>query len=542
MSDTLSDLYVLTLADLKQKIRQAQQRAVVKVNTELLLLYWEVGKVILEQQRYAGWGAKVIKRLSADLKEEFPEMKGFSERNLKYMRAFAEAYPEFRIVQGGLAQSDASLGNEIVQGPLAQLTWYHHITLLDKVSDPDHRAFYVQKTIENGWSRNVMVRQIESGLLQRIGKTSSNFDQTLPALQSDLAKATFKSPYVLEFIELEESMKERDLERGLIKHLKHFMLELGRGFSYVGNQYNLKVENDEFFLDLLFFNYKLNRFIVFELKVGDFKPAFTGQLNFYINTIDQQIAEAHHAPTIGILLCRTPNKTVVEYALKGIDKPMGVSEYQFHKELPEDLKAELPTEAQLMDEVSKEPQSYSTEKINARIDHIKDLISNSSQSEVRVKRSAETDHHVLNSVYEPLVKEIERIIAEKEVLVWFMENHQRYFCGYSPGYATLDELQQFTAQNRLGPKLEFQWHLYNFKHTPNHPFDEQLSFSIHFKRYSFNINDNTDGQELIQALYNELPTDEKIAELSHALLEKLLERIHDKFRHIQQRDENTKSK
>jgi predicted nuclease of restriction endonuclease-like (RecB) superfamily len=330
--------YRSILADLKKKIKLARQRAVIVVNTELLMVYWEIGNTIMQQQKKEGWGKKIIERLAKDLKLEFPEMTGLSERNLMYMQQFAGVWPHF----------------PFTQAPLAKLSWYHHITLLDKIKDHQTRVFYLHKAIENGWSRNVMLRQIEGNLHIRQGQAITNFEATLPKSDSDLAKETLKNPYLFDFLSIAEQIPEQDLEKVLILHIKKFLLELGRGFAYVGNQYNLRIEDDEYFLDLLFFNYHLNCFVVFELKVGQFKPEYAGKLNFYINIIDEQMKTALHKPTIGVLLCKTPNKTVVKFALKGINSPIGIAEYELTNVLPKQLKAEMPTVKELEQELDKE--------------------------------------------------------------------------------------------------------------------------------------------------------------------------------------------
>jgi len=289
-------------------------------------------------------------------------MKGFSVRNIKYMRAFAKAYPNFPIVQQPVAQLQHTDNEriEFVQAPLAQITgndkipfvlshisWNHHILILDRIKDKDIREFYIIRTFQNGWSRNVLAAQIESKMHLREGRAISNFDLTVPSDISDLTRETFKNPYLLDFIDLQKEIQERDLERALIQNLKQFLLELGRGFAYVGNQVRFQVEKDEFFLDLLFFNFSLNCFVVFELKVGDFKPEFAGKLNFYITCIDNQLKGKEHKPTIGVLLCKTPNKTVVKYTLQKLISPIGVSEYELKKSLPKKLLKQMPTREEL---------------------------------------------------------------------------------------------------------------------------------------------------------------------------------------------------
>jgi predicted nuclease of restriction endonuclease-like (RecB) superfamily len=283
------------------------------------------------------------------------------------MRAFAEAYSDFLIVQAPLAQLKTVVitqppvvklqANAIVQAPLAQLSWFHHITLLDKIKDPGIRLFYINKAVENGWSRNVMVWQIENQLHKRQGKALTNFENTLPKPESDLAREILKNPYLFDFLNLGEEAKERELENALMQHLKKFLLELGRGFAYIGNQFNIDVGGDDFIFDLLFYNTRLHCYVIFELKVGPFEPEFAGKLNFYLSAVDTQIKMPEDKPTIGVLLCKTPNKTVIEYALRGIDKPLGVADFELNKALPKKLKTGMPTiqelEAALEGEVKK---------------------------------------------------------------------------------------------------------------------------------------------------------------------------------------------
>ena len=329
--------YTGWLADLKQRIRAAQQRAVLAVNRELVLLYWQIGRDILERQQSQGWGTKVIDRLSQDLRAAFPDMKGFSPRNLKYMRAFAEAWPDGRFVQ------------EV----LAQLPWYSQLALLDKLGDGESRRWYAAKALENGWSRNILVMQIETGLRERQGSAVTNFPDRLPPPQSDLARDSLKDPYLFDFLGLGEAAQEREIERALVTHITRFLLELGAGFAFVGQQYRLEVGGEEFFIDLLFYHLKLRSYVVVELKAAPFKPEYAGQLNFYLSAVDADVKASDDNPTIGLLLCKERNRMVAEYALRGLDKPVGVAEYQLVRAVPEALARDLPTieqiEAELQD-------------------------------------------------------------------------------------------------------------------------------------------------------------------------------------------------
>jgi predicted nuclease of restriction endonuclease-like (RecB) superfamily len=315
------------LAELKVKIHNAQQRATLAVNHELILLYWQIGRDILNRQAEQGWGAKVIERLAHDLRNLFPNMKGFSRTNLLYMRSFAESWSD----------------EQIVQQAVGQLPWGHNLVLLDKLSTQEARIWYAKKTIENNWSRNVLVMQIESNLIERQGKAVTNFELRLPKPQSDLAIESLKDPYRFDFLGLTEEAQEREIEDALIKQVTEFLLELGAGFAYIGKQIHIEVGGDDFFIDLLFYHLKLRCYIVIELKTGDFKPEHLGQLGFYLTAVDKQIKNDHDSATIGLLLCKNKNKIVAEYALSDKTQPMGIAEFRLLESLPVSLQTQLPS-------------------------------------------------------------------------------------------------------------------------------------------------------------------------------------------------------
>ena len=319
--------YVAFLEALKQRIRSAQVRAALAVNRELVLLYWQIGRDILTRQEKEGWGSKVIQQLAKDLKREFPNMKGFSSRNLNYMRAFAQAYPD----------------EQIVQQVAAQIPWFHNCVLLDKVKEPEQRLWYAQKTVENSWSRNVLVYQIEGELYQRQGGAVSNFERTLPKPHSDLAMALLKDPYNLEFLPLGEDIQERDLENALVAHIRDFLLELGLGFSFLGSQYHLEIGGEDFYLDLIFYHIHLRCFVVIDLKMGDFKAEYSGKMNLYVSAVDEQLRKEYDQPTIGIILCKSKNRTIAEYALRNINTPIAIATHK----LPKPLRESLPSVEQL---------------------------------------------------------------------------------------------------------------------------------------------------------------------------------------------------
>ncbi|WP_035994984.1 PDDEXK nuclease domain-containing protein [Leptolyngbya sp. KIOST-1] len=325
------DNYVALLSELKKRIRSAQVKAALAVNRELILLYWQIGREILAQQQVEGWGGKVIERLAQDLKREFPDMQGFSQRNLKYMRAFAEAWPDEQFVhQAG-----------------AQIPWKHNCILLEKVKDPTERLWYIQQTVEYGWSRNILTLQIESGLYQRQGGAITNFERTLTPEQSDLAQQLIKDPYNFDFLNLTSATQERDLEKALVERIRDFLLELGVGFAFVGSQYRLEVSGNEYFMDMLFYHLKLRCYVVIDLKVTEFRPEYTGKMNFYVAAVDDLLRHPDDQPTIGIVLCKSKDKTIAEYALRNVNTPIAVTTHS----LPDQLKANLPTIEQLEMEI-----------------------------------------------------------------------------------------------------------------------------------------------------------------------------------------------
>jgi predicted nuclease of restriction endonuclease-like (RecB) superfamily len=323
-----AQLYRRFVEGIKERIRTAQLKAALAANAELVLHYWEIGREILASQKQEGWGAKVVDRLASDLRREFPKLSGYSSRNLKYMRAFAAAWPD----------------RAIMQQLAAQIPWAHNCVLLDRVKDAKAREFYIVQIVRHGWSRSVFIHHLDTELHKRIGKAPTNFALTLPSPESDLTKELLKDPYIFKPAPLDESANERALENALIARLKDFLIELGSGFAFVGNQYRLEVDGEEFFLDLLFYHTRLHCYVVIDLKVGEFEPEFAGKMNFYQAAVDDLVKTAQDGPTIGIILCRGKNKTVVEYTLRDAKSPIGVAEYRL---LPPKLKAELPETKEL---------------------------------------------------------------------------------------------------------------------------------------------------------------------------------------------------
>ncbi len=338
MTNNITDKsYIEFLNDLKQRVISSRYKAAIAANKELVLLYHHIGTKILESQKVHGWGAKVVEQLSHDLKNAFPEMKGFSRTNLLYMRKFAEEYPDL----------------EFVQTVSGQLSWSHNVMLLDKITEKEIRNFYLEQAIEQGWSYSMLEIQIEQQLHKRQGQAITNFKAKLASPQSDLAQKMLKDPYIFDFLSLGDEAQEREIEKSLVQHMEKFILNLGEGFAFVGRQYHLEVAGEDFYLDLLFYHLKLRCFCVIELKDRKFKPEDAGKMNFYLSVVDDLLKHPTDNPSIGLVLCRSKNNILVEYALRDMSKPIGLSEYQLTKAIPENIKSSLPTIEELEAELQK---------------------------------------------------------------------------------------------------------------------------------------------------------------------------------------------
>lgn len=326
--------YAQLLDDLKRRIQTARTQAALAVNRELIALYWDMGRMIVERQQQHGWGDAIIDRLSRDLRRAFPDNTGFSRANLFRMRAFYLAYKD---------------ADEFVAQLARQIPWWHNVVIMEKVKDRRAREYYLRACAENGWSRNVLVHQIDTDAYARhaLAKKTTTFPQTLPAPLGEQAVEMLKDPYVLDFIGLEETAKETQIEKALIARLRDFLLELGTGFAYLGSQYRIEVGGDEFFVDLLFFHRGLRCLVAIELKAGDFKPEYAGKMNFYLNALDDLVRLPDENPSIGIILCRSKNRVIAEYALRGLAKPMSVTEYRLTRQLPKELQKQLPSVREL---------------------------------------------------------------------------------------------------------------------------------------------------------------------------------------------------
>ncbi|MDO9289019.1 MAG: PDDEXK nuclease domain-containing protein [Thermodesulfovibrionales bacterium] len=370
MSIELS-LYADLLGNIKTRIRQAQVKATISANTEMILMYWDIGRMIMERQQHEGWGAGVIPRLSKDIRNDLPEVKGFSERNIGYMIRFAREYGASPILQQAVAKLQPAENTDFIKVPqavahvavndhseflqqlVAKISWGHNILLMEKVKDLQTRLWYMRQTIEQGWSRDTLGLMIKSDAHIRQGTAVTNFEKRLPSPQSDLARQLLKDPYIFDFLTLTEPFEERELEVGLIKHLEKFLLELGQGFAFVGRQYRVEVSDKDFYIDLLFYHLKLRCFVVIELKKGDFKPEYAGKMNFYCSVVDDKLKHETDQSTVGLILCQTKDRILAEYALRDINKPIGVSDYELTRALPDNLKSSLPSIEEIEAELGK---------------------------------------------------------------------------------------------------------------------------------------------------------------------------------------------
>jgi predicted nuclease of restriction endonuclease-like (RecB) superfamily len=459
------------------------------------------------------------------------------------MREFAKAYPDFPILQPVAAKLEKSkqikpkkqdlqppaaklngnIDDQFALFELAQIPWTHHTIILDKCKAIKERLFYIQKTIKNGWSKSVLSLQIQSELYKRQGNAITNFEQTLPTLQSDLANETLKSPYLLEFLELDEEIKERELETALIHHLKEFMLELGRGFSFVGRQKNIVVGGDDFFLDLLFFNYILNCFVVFELKVGDFKPEFAGKLNFYVNTINEQLKEEFHNPTIGVLLCKTPNETVVKYSLKGINSPIGVADYELAKALPKKLKGAIPSVEELEQEIEKEYQELKSPS-QKRFEALKEKIANLNREGIQQLATTPILYEIIDNSLIPLYK----------ALLKKMEDFKDLFisCKYNwQSNKELDNISHLAESWKNENFLKtytifyFSYRLHGFKEAGLDAFDSGFQLNFKVDRYWYGLILLNHQEPVIKKAYGKQFTNEDIEKVVEEVYNIVLEDI-----------------
>lgn len=535
--------YVHWFGEIKNRIRSSQQKAALAVNRELLDLYWFIGEALVAKQ--TEWGDKFIDNLARDLKVEFPDMKGFSKRNLETIRRWYSFYsinlefaqqavaqlqidPNFSNAQQIVAQSEQTGQQPVdqnVKALLHSVPWGQHTVIITKVKSPEEAFFYLVKTVQNNWSRSNLTQHISTDLYNRQGKALTNFALTLPEPQADLAQEIIKNPYNFDFLMLQEDARELEVERALIQHLKKFTLELGKGFAYVGNQYNLKVDGDDFFLDLLFFNTTLNRYVIFELKVGDFKPEFAGKLNMYANTVNDKVKMPHHKDTIGILLCKTPNKTVVEYSIKGIQTPLGVSEYSFQTALPEELVVGLPTVEQLEEEIAAEMKILK-DPLDEKRAKILELINLKAKEEVKIQRSQEVIAEFVKNVFHPLRNQIIQLLEHNNVKDWFLEFKEEYMLD-NQIYEYKTNFDVFSQHDQNIHQIGYEIYLNGFKHAGTNTFGSRERIKFNFHQYVFSVTIQHEQKPFKEFLYSTKITDDEINEISIAVVSDLMDQIHN---------------
>lgn len=527
--------YSSWFTELKTRINQAQIIASLKVNQELIQLYWYLGESIVARQEKTTWGDKFIEKLAIDLKIEYPQIKGFSKRNLQVIRQWYLFYNQsLTIAQQLVAQLQISSEVQNVQQAVAQtdvsillqfltlIPWGHHQVILNKCSSPEDAFFYLAKTNQNNWSRNILEEQIKSNLYLRQGKALNNFAITLPKPQADLAKETLKNPYQFDFLTLGEDVRERELENALIQHLKKFMLELGRGFAYVGNQFNLNVSGDDYFLDLLFYNTHLHCYVVFELKMGEFKPEYAGKLNFYINTIDSQIKGKEDKPTIGVLLCKTPNDTVVQFSLQGIKTPIGVAEYELLQQLPEEIKTEMPSIEELEEELEKEVEKMQR-PFDKKLEHVYNLLSKLNQTEIQESQNKDNTKRILTEIVIPLRY---KLLNELKPLIDQFYNMENRIYVYSKGHQNDQEVLEELEKHETANDFRISISLDGFKKAGTQSFYVYTDLIIRMEKYKYECYIKYGEEKLVwKKLYHELPTTEELNHTIEQFSENLLEKI-----------------
>jgi predicted nuclease of restriction endonuclease-like (RecB) superfamily len=509
MSEIKFHNYSAVLNELKEKIKQARIKAALTVNKELLQTYWDIGSTIAQQEKAEGWGAGIVKSLSKDLRLEFPDMQGISPRNLRYMRDFALSYPNFPILQAPLAKLGSlsyvceNQDSIILQAPLAKLSWYHHLTLLDKVKDPGIRQFYIIKTIENGWSRNTMVYWIEAELHLRHGPVSATSKSAITSGESELIQQLFKDPYNFDFLQLTEKAKERDVENALIQHIKKFLLELGEGFAFMGQQYKVNAGEKEYIIDLLFYHTKLRRYIVIELKIGDFEPEFIGKMNLYLGIVDDTLKGIYDEGSIGLILCKTKDKVIAEYALRDTGKLIGISEYKIVQALPENIKGELPSIEELEQKMDEEFSSV-INPFNTRLKAIKDKLNNIATEEIQTQ----VTFTILSQLYYKSLRSLYQMIIEmfSGFNELFHECRYEWCYGNShiENFIQFDEIWKNDKGTINDTEIIFDYRLLGFRKagTENYSIQIRLRFEIDKYWYGFSI-DYSNSKPFLKKLYHQ---------------------------------------
>lgn len=541
MTENTPNNYLSIVADLKNKIRQAKTRAALSVNKELLQVYWDIGNILLEQQKTEAWGSKIIKRLAADLRSEFPELKGLSERNLLYMRKFASSYPNL-FTQQAAAQFKTVDSQQFikVQQAAAQLPWGHHQVILDRAKTTEEQHFYILKCAQNAWSRDVLIHQIESALHNRQGALSNNFDITIPEYAGELTQQLFKDPYNFDFLSLGEQAKERDLENALMAHVEKMLLELGEGFALMGRQKKLLAGEKEYIIDLLFYHTKLRRYIVIELKIGEFLPEYISKMNLYLSLADEQFKGTHDEQSIGLILCKTKDKIVAEYALRDTNKPIGIAEYKINQLLPADIKGELPSVEEIEQKLDEELQQP-LNPTDARLKAVKEKLKSLKTEAIQTAVTYQILQHLFNNGIKPLfIRIINRMMTE------FAEDFYSQSVSWNIGNTIANDLQiveknwrseEYLKSNK---QIYFHYKLNGFKKGGANDFNEylQLNFLWEEYYYSLTLSGHNNNQPLLKKMYHQNFSEEDALLITNTLVEKVLDRIEWIIEHITKENNN----
>ena len=529
--------YQHIILSLKEKIRSARLRATISLNKELFLLYWEIGHTILQQQEQEGWGSKVIDKLSQELLSEFPEMRGLSVRNLKYMRAFAEAWPSFGIVQSESAQIQSIDFQDIefVQTGLAQLSWHHHTTLLDRVKTNELRIFYARETVKNGWTRDVMLHQIEGGLHLRQGALTTNFKTTIAPEQSELVQQLFKDPYKFDFIYLGQEAKERDLEDALVNQLTKFLIELGQHFAFMGRQYRIKLGEKEYRFDLLFYHTRLKRYIVIDLKIDEFKPEYKGKMDVYLGLADDHLKDDNDASSIGLIVCKTKDRLVAEYALRDSSKPIGIAEYQIMQQLPENIKGEMPSIEELEAEIDRSYEELKSPG-QKRLDGLKQKL-----SELKFPKAEQqvTIPIFFEIVDKSLIPFFAALLLKMEEFQDMFISHEYSWQGPNQAITDLNKLAEAWKDKDFLPKnsqLYFSYRLKGLKNAGTEAFDEGFTLMFYKENYwyGFTLPNYNNHQPILKKLYGEQLTKPEIDEVVEKIFGKVMDEIDERVERIKQ--------
>jgi predicted nuclease of restriction endonuclease-like (RecB) superfamily len=534
-----SQEYNQWLAELKEKIRNSQLRAGLKVNTELLSLYWELGKAMTDKQANSTWGDKIITQLAADLTAEFNDLEGFSRSNLfnirKWYQFYATALPIVQQSVGLLFQSDEQGSDQIVQQAVGQIPailgiipWGHHIQVVTKSKSIEEALFYVQQTALHSWKRTVLIHQIESALFHRKGKAYSNFEITLPKVQSELAAELLKNPYNIGFLNLSEEVSERDLENAILANLKKFLLELGVGFSFYGQQFYIKVGTKDFYIDLIFYHTRLHCYFVIELKVTEFEPEHAGKLEFYITAVDEQIKLPEDNPTIGLLLCKTADKVIVEYTLKTKTKPMGVAEY--NHVIPKEWRNELPDEKILKHELEKEiiiPQKPFNEKINK----LKEIVARIKTDPADLEKNNDLVKKVFTNIVRPLIELIETKMTDVKPLFQKTRIEWRLNEKHIGAYVTSYDIDAHLMATENIWVFGFEFALETFIHGGVKAFSVWQRLEINLDKHKYMIGPER-GKIWMEKVYSKFLSENELDELADRFVETMVDDINNNAERI----------